>query len=80
MGLSRPSPDDGAFPVNARSEPPTRADSGYERGQRLFCEVCRSEIEVLNPTTAEPVAQVFRCCGQPMTPSVGVAVQVNVEG
>lgn len=66
--------------MNSRSETPTRSDAGYERGQRLFCEACRSEIEILNPTTVEPVAQVFQCCGRAMTPSTGVAVQVNVAG
>jgi hypothetical protein len=65
--------------MNTRSEPRSIRSPGYERGQRLACPICGSEIEILNPCTCHPSDQSFRCCGQEMRPTTGVSVNVNVE-
>lgn len=57
-----------------------RSGAGFEQGQRLTCDACQSEIEIISPCTCDPPDQEFRCCGQPMRPSVGRAVHLNVEG
>ncbi len=62
----------------SRSEDMSDHPAGFERGQRLYCAHCSSEIEVINPTAAEPPAQEFRCCGEPMRPSTGASVNMNV--
>jgi hypothetical protein len=56
---------------------PTQARR-YERGQRLYCRQCGSEIEILSPCGCTPADQEFRCCGEPMQPSTGASVNVNV--
>lgn len=66
--------------MNARSGPPAARTAGYERGQRLYCGSCRSEIEILDAGSAGRHDQEFLCCGEPMRPEVGVSVQVDVEG
>ena len=48
-------------------------------GQRLYCEKCASEIEIILPCTCNPPDQVFRCCGEAMKPSVGNDVHLSVE-
>jgi hypothetical protein len=55
-------------------EPPT-----FDKGLRLHCEECGAEIEIVNPTTANPPRQVFRCCGRDMTPEPGRDVNLGVE-
>ena len=55
------------------------AASALEKGQRLYCGHCGSEIEVVNPCPCTPPDQEFRCCGEPMRPNLGAAVNVNVE-
>jgi hypothetical protein len=49
----------------------------FEKGRRLYCEICHSEIEIINPCTCTPRSQVLRCCGQDMTPEVGVSVNMQ---
>jgi hypothetical protein len=51
----------------------------FEKGQRLYCRQCASEIEIISPCTCDPPDQEFRCCGEPMQPSTGAAVNVNVD-
>lgn len=64
-----------------RSENPTRDRSpGFEKGQRLYCSACRSEVEVLNPSTNVDADQRFLCCGVEMVTNTGVRVGLNVEG
>ena len=66
--------------MSNRSENPTRDRSpGYEKGQRLCCAACRSEVEVLNPSPNVDADQRFLCCGAAMVPCVGVRVGLNVE-
>lgn len=66
--------------VSSRSED-SRSDSpAYEKGQRLYCSSCKSEIEILSPCTCNPPDQDFRCCGEPMKPNPGAEVHLNVEG
>lgn len=62
----------------SRSEKPPTDNPNYERGTRLYCAACKSEIEVINPCTCDPPDQVLRCCGADMVPSTGAAVNVNV--
>ena len=63
--------------LHQRSEGTPSPESGYERGQRLYCPQCRSEIEVLNPSTSASPQLELRCCGEPMQPSIGVAVHLD---
>lgn len=63
--------------MGSRSESSSRKQMPFERGQRLYCPQCRSEIEIVSPCPAEAPDQVFRCCGQDMRPSTGVSVNVN---
>ena len=66
--------------ANSRSETQSAGSPGFEKGQRLYCAKCGSEIEIVNPCTCEPPDQEFRCCGEEMNASTGVQVNVNVEG
>jgi hypothetical protein len=65
--------------MNARSQAKTIATTAFERGQRLYCRQCGSEIEILAPCPCDPPDQNFRCCGEPMRPTTDVAVHVNSE-
>lgn len=60
-----------------------QADPSMDRtnvaGQRLHCEACGSEIEIIQPCTCNPPDQVLSCCGRAMTPTVGQDVHVGVE-
>jgi hypothetical protein len=49
----------------------------YEKGRRLYCQVCHSEIEIINPCTCTPRSQILRCCGRDMTPEVGASVNIQ---
>jgi hypothetical protein len=49
----------------------------FEKGRRLYCQICHSEIEIINPCTCTPRLQVLRCCGQDMTPEVGASVNIQ---
>ncbi len=66
--------------TSTRSERPSSNSSSYEKGQRLYCRKCKSEIEVVSPCSCEPPDQEFSCCGEPMRPNTGVEVNLNVEG
>ncbi len=48
-------------------------------GQRLHCPKCGSEIEIIQPCTCNPPAQILKCCGRDMEPTVGQDVHVGVE-
>ncbi len=48
-------------------------------GQRLYCENCGSELEIINPCTCDPPDQRLECCGKPMTVGTGGNVHLNVE-
>ena len=50
-----------------------------DKGQRLTCEQCASEIEIISPCGCRPPDQVLKCCGQDMVPSVGRSVNLGVE-
>ena len=62
---------------------PQRQSSGsqasYSTGQRLHCEKCGSEIEIITACTCKPPDQVLQCCGEDMTPSTGREVHVSAE-
>ena len=53
--------------------------TAYPKGQRLVCEHCGSEIEVISPCTCIPPGQILRCCGADMKPSVGRDINLGVE-
>ena len=63
--------------MTARSQDSTTKGRAHEKGQRLYCEVCRSEIEIINPCTCTPPSQVLRCCGRDMKPELGVSVNLD---
>lgn len=56
-----------------------RMTRGLKAGQRLHCEKCGSEIEIIQPCTCKPSAQVLQCCGRDMSPTVGQDVHVGDE-
>lgn len=64
--------------TSGRSSP--ASTTAFEKGQRVVCERCGSEIEVVNPCTCDPPDQEFKCCGEAMRPAVGAEVHLNVEG
>ena len=63
--------------MTARSQEPTTRGLGHEKGQRLYCQKCRAEIEIINPCTCIPSSQVLRCCGQDMKLEIGVSVNLD---
>jgi len=42
--------------------------ASFPTGQRLRCESCGSEIEIIKPCGCQPPDQALRCCGKEMTP------------
>ena len=48
-------------------------------GQRLTCETCGAEIEIIQPCSCNPPDQILRCCGADMKPSIGNDVHLGVE-
>lgn len=52
----------------------------FPPGQRLYCERCGSEIEVVGASAADPPNQVFRCCGQDMRPLTGAPMDAGTIG
>jgi hypothetical protein len=59
-------------------EPASRPQS-YKEGQRLYCPICRSEIEIIVPCTGASPGHVVRCCGRDMIPEVGSSVHLESE-
>lgn len=58
----------------------TTTQATFEKGQRLTCRKCGSEIEIITPCTCDPPDQILQCCGEDMRPSVGREVHLGVEG
>ncbi len=58
---------------------PTASSTTLDKGQRLVCSQCESEIEIVNPCSCEPRDQVLKCCGQDMVPAGGRTVNLGVE-
>jgi hypothetical protein len=59
---------------NATSQAPTQAppmstQAAYPAGQRLMCDQCGSEIEIIKPCPCQPPEQVLQCCGKDMRPA-----------
>ena len=42
--------------------------AAYPAGQRLRCELCGFELEILRACPCQPPDQVFRCCGRDLAP------------
>jgi hypothetical protein len=53
--------------------------AALDKGTRLVCERCGSEIEFVNPCPQGGAGQVFRCCGGPMRASTGREINLGVE-
>ena len=51
----------------------------FPAGQRLQCQSCGSEIEIVQPCGCNPPDQVFRCCGEDMTPTTGQSVSTSAK-
>lgn len=66
--------------MTTRSQEPTPRATSFERGQRLYCESCQSEVEVINPCPDRASGMTLRCCGEPMRPTTGVSVHLNDSG
>jgi len=43
--------------------------TSFPAGQRLLCDKCGAEIEIVKPCVCHPPSQVFQCCGKEMHPS-----------
>ena len=57
----------------------TSKPQNHKEGQRLYCQACGSEIEIIVPCTGVSPGHVLRCCGRDMTPEVGGAVHMDSE-
>lgn len=57
----------------------TSKPQSYKEGQRLYCQTCGSEIEIIIPCTGASPGHVLRCCGCDMRPEVGSAVHMESE-
>ena len=51
-------------------KPTPQMTRDLKAGQRLVCDECGSEIEIVQPCTCNPPDQVLRCCGKDMQPTV----------
>jgi len=51
----------------------------YDAGQRVGCQQCGAEVEVLSPCTCDPPEMVLQCCGEPMSVMPGKRVNLGVE-
>jgi hypothetical protein len=51
----------------------------FAGGQRLQCESCGAEIEVVQPCPCNPPTQELRCCGQDMVPIQGIPRRLDTE-
>jgi hypothetical protein len=63
--------------MNARSQISTRPGTAYERGQRLYCPRCGSEVEILNPSNTTSPSMILLCCGEEMRATTEVAVHLS---
>ncbi len=61
------------------TEMPFDKTTSFQKGQRLLCMKCGSEIEVVIPCGCNPPRQVFRCCGADMVPSEGTPQRLKSE-
>jgi hypothetical protein len=43
--------------------------AAYPAGQRLKCDQCGAEIEIIKACPIQPPDQVLRCCGKYMRPA-----------
>ena len=55
--------------VTVSSPQPHGTQTAFPPGQRLKCEHCGAEIEIIRPCTANPPDQVLQCCGKDMRPA-----------
>jgi len=56
--------------VQTQSRGMTRGmQAAYPSGQRLRCDQCGSEIEIVKACQCHPPDQVLQCCGKDMIPA-----------
>ena len=48
---------------------PYGMQAAFPAGQRLKCDQCGAEIEIIKPCTSQPPDQVLQCCGKDMRPA-----------
>jgi hypothetical protein len=58
-----------AIPVTPLPHAPMPTQAAYPAGQRLMCEQCGAEIEIIKPCPCQPPEQVLQCCGKDMRPA-----------
>ena len=63
--------------MTTRSQEPPSKSRAYEQGQRLYCQNCGLEVEIINPGTRTLTALVVQCCGRDITPEPGVSVHLD---
>jgi hypothetical protein len=55
--------------TGSSSAPAQGTQAAFPAGQRLMCDQCGAEIEIVKPCTCQPPDQVFRCCDKEMRPA-----------
>jgi len=55
--------------TDTSSAPAHGTQAAFPVGQRLKCDQCGAEIEIVRPCGCQPPDQVFRCCEKDMRPS-----------
>ncbi len=68
------------MPTATPSDPPFEMPAMYQPGEHLQCRLCGAEIEIITPASGQPPSQVFRCCGQDMTPTENLMPHINMPG
>jgi hypothetical protein len=63
--------------MTTRSQESSSKSPGYVTGQRLYCQTCRLEIEIISPSTRIPSPPALRCCNRDMTPMVGASIHLE---
>ena len=53
------------------------ASVNYAAGQRLHCQKCSAEVEVISPCECNPPDMVVQCCGGAMLPTTGKNIHVG---
>jgi hypothetical protein len=65
--------------MRTQTHEPTSKPQHYKEGQRLYCQTCGSEVEIIIPCTGASAGHVLRCCSRDMMPEVGGAVHMESE-
>ena len=55
--------------MSTATSPAQGMQASFPAGQRLKCDQCGSEIEIIKPCGCQPPDQVLQCCGKDMRPA-----------